>query len=420
MEKGSTVSNHSQLVGGSSADRLLNCPGSYQLITALPPQPDSVSSFAEDGTFGHACMDILAHKRLKDSKADMHADATKLLGTHVYDREVTQKHLDELICPAIEALQALEGIHGGGFKVVAVEARVRFPGVPAFGTADLILRSDSHILLADYKFGVGVVTAVYADEHGERMNPQLMFYLAAAQYTMPRLFTNKRKLAVAIIQPRVEPQLTYAEVQPEEVTWFVQDVEKAVDAALGRDPPLNRGEHCKWCPAKTVCPKWVGPIKALALVGKTPVQRTEMVSKEVTPFAEYLARTKQLTDDLAVFAKEIDAQLKAYLEDGGRVPGYVLQPKKKQRQWLSENTVVPALRDLGFDEEEIWQTKLQTFAETDKVAKRKGVKLDHLRVTPPSDETVVVRAEEAALPPIERQLAIEQFAASAAKLSRKG
>jgi len=415
------VANHSQLVGGSSADRLLNCPGSYQLITALPPQPDSTSSFAEEGTFGHAVMDLIARKRRKVPGVRMADEAADLLGVTVYDREVTQKHLDELIYPAIEAMEALEGIHGGGFKVVAVEAKVRFPGVPAFGTVDLILRSDSHILLADYKFGVGVVTAVYADEHGERMNPQLMFYLAAAQHTLPRLFTNKRKLGVAIIQPRAEPQLTYAEVQSEEVLWFIQDVERAVEAALSRDPPLNRGDHCKWCPAKTICPKWVGPIKELALIGKTPMQRTEMVSKEVTPFAEYLARTKNLTEDLAAFAKEIDAQLKAYLEDGGHVPGYVLQPKKKLRQWIDEDTVAECLSKLGFAYDEIWQNKLRTFAETDKTAKKKHLKIpDALRVTPATDETVVVRAEEAAFPPIERPLAIEQFAASAAKLSRKG
>jgi len=415
------MSGHSSLVGGSSADRLLNCPGSYQLITALPPQPDSTSSFAEEGTFGHAVMDLIARKRMKAPGVRMADEAADLLGVTVYDREVTQKHLDELIYPAIEAMEALEGIHGGGFKVVAVEAKVRFPGVPAFGTVDLILRSNSHILLADYKFGVGVVTAVYADEHGERMNPQLMFYLAAAQHTLPRLFTNKRKLGVAIIQPRAEKQLTYAEVQSEEVLWFIQDVERAVEAALSRDPPLNRGEHCKWCPAKTICPKWVGPIKELALIGKTPMQRTEMVSKEITPFAEYLSRAKQLTEDLAVFAKEIDAQLHAYLEDGGRVPGYVLQQKRKLKQWSDEDDVNSELDRLGFKHHEIWASKLVTFAEADKTAKRLGVKIpDHLRVAPETNETVVVPADKATRPPVERPLAIEQFAASAAKLSRKG
>ena len=416
------MANHSQLVGGSSADRILNCPGSYQLITALPLQQESSSTFAEEGTFGHEVMDIISRKRMKDNTIDMHAEAHKLIGTHVYDREVTPQHLGELIYPAITQLQLLEAHYGDGFKVVAVEAKVRFPGVPAFGTADLILQSASHVLLADYKFGVGVVLAVYADEHGERLNPQLMFYMAAAQHTLPRLFANKRKMVVAIIQPRAEVPLTHAEVQPEEVLWFIQDVELAIDKALGPNPPLNRGEHCKWCPAKIVCPKWVGPIKELALIGKTPQQRTEMVSREITPFAEYLARAKNLTEDLAVFAKEVDAQLKAYLEDGGRVPGYVLQPKKKLRVWADDmGMVADALEDLGFRENEIWQDKLQTFAVTDKAAKRLGVQIpDHLRVTPPSDETVVVRAEHAALPPVERPLAIEQFAASAAKLSRKG
>ena len=44
---------------------------------------------------------------------------------------------------------------------------------------------------------------------------------------------------------------------------------------------------------------------------------------------------------------------------------------------------------LGFQKDEIWQTKLQTFAVADKAAKRLGVKIpEHLRVAPPTDETV--------------------------------
>jgi len=48
------------------------------------------------------------------------------------------------------------------------------------------------------------------------------------------------------------------------------------------------------------------------------------------------------------------------------------------------------LRRLGFKTEDIWQTKLQTFAVADKAAKRLGVKIpEHLRVAPESTETTI-------------------------------
>jgi len=412
------VSQHSQLVGGSTVDRLLNCHASYQYILKLPPQPESVSAFAEEGSFGHAVMDIVASRRANAPTTRMADLAHELLGEHVYDREVTEKHLDELIYPAIEALEALEGIYGGGFKVVAVEAKVRFPGVPAFGTADLILQSKTHVLLADYKFGVGVVTALYVDDTGERTNPQLMFYLAAARNTKPALF-KKRQPVIAIIQPRAEVPLTHAQVQEDEILWFIQDVELAVDKALGHNPQPHRGDHCKYCPAKPICPAWVGPIRELAKLAPLAA-RTAAVTRAPTQYAQHLAMAKTLSEDLLAFAKEVDVQLKAYLEDGGYVPGYTLQAKKKLRQWADEDDVNSELDRLGFKHHEIWASKLVTFAAADKTAKRLGVKIpDHLRVVPPTDETVVVRTDEA-IAPIERPLLVEQLAASAAKLSRKG
>ena len=41
---------------------------------------------------------------------------------------------------------------------------------------------------------------------------------------------------------------------------FREDMENAVSAAIDRDPPLSKGEHCRWCPAKVACPLWTGPI----------------------------------------------------------------------------------------------------------------------------------------------------------------
>src|SRR5512137_3052394 len=50
---------HSSVVGGSTAKRVINCPGSVALVAKMPPQESS--KYAEEGTMLHACMeDLLA------------------------------------------------------------------------------------------------------------------------------------------------------------------------------------------------------------------------------------------------------------------------------------------------------------------------------------------------------------------------
>ena len=111
--------------------------------------------------------------------------------------------------------------------------------------------------------------------------------------------------------------------------------------ALERDPPLRKGEWCRWCPAKIACPLWTAPMLDLAeTCRRQQPRRTEMVSDQVTEYGEYLAKAKYLVDMLALYKKEVDEQLHAYLEDGGKVPGWRLKAKVKQRQWIDDEDLV--------------------------------------------------------------------------------
>ena len=61
------MTKHSSVVGGSTAARLLNCPGSFQRSQALPPSADVPSEYAEEGTAMHAVMDALMRARMGGS-----------------------------------------------------------------------------------------------------------------------------------------------------------------------------------------------------------------------------------------------------------------------------------------------------------------------------------------------------------------
>jgi hypothetical protein len=48
---------HSKVVGGSTAKRVINCPGSVALVAKMPPQAES--KYAAEGTLLHGCVEEL-------------------------------------------------------------------------------------------------------------------------------------------------------------------------------------------------------------------------------------------------------------------------------------------------------------------------------------------------------------------------
>jgi hypothetical protein len=407
------MTRHSNIIGGSTADRLLHCPGSFQLINTLPEQTDVPSAYADYGSAMHAVMDHLMAMFGDGFPAiDTVLDtAEDLIGDVFYDRVLTETHIEDSIHPAIVTLYELMDLYGGSdtYRAVANELRVRFPGVPgAFGTTDLLVANTKHIILVDWKFGQGVpVRAVYNEPEGARVNPQLLFYFAGAMNTLPKLFTKKR-FVVAIIQPRTEDRLTHTTISRKEIEYFIDDVDNAIVTALKKSPPLVVGDHCRWCPARPVCPQHTEPLFELTELGIAAPALKASVSDDGT-YGEFLAKAKYLADMAADYKKQVDEALHTYLTSGGTVPGWRLKLKTKLRQWVDEDTVVPWMRDHGFDEEEIWQTKLQTFAVADRAAKKHGVKIpDEFRVAPESTETTLATTDDPA-PQLDFAAAAEEF-----------
>jgi len=428
------MTKHSHIIGGSTAARLLNCPGSFQAIQALPAIVETPSEYAEYGSFCHAVMDHV-FSMFTDGLPDQHlvVDVVhELVDAAIenpgnpqifYDRPITAFDRDDAILPAIDHLYELMQIYGGGFSIGALELRVRFPNVPgAFGTTDMLLISKSHALLVDWKFGAGVpVKAVYKDEHGERVNPQLLFYFAGAMEELPSMF-NKKRYAVAVIQPRTTERLTHTVITRTEIDMFIEDMDLAIIAALGKNPKLHAGEHCRWCPARPCCPEHTKPLFDLVNMEIMPAQLTASVVDDgnAAAYGEFLAKAKYLADLAADYKKQVDEALHSYLSNGGTVPGWKLKQKTKLRQWIDSDTVAFNLKRLGFEEEDIWQDKLQTFGHVDRVAKRLGVKIpDTLRAAPETDETVIAPESDPA-PAIDRAKATEEFAAALRQLRHGG
>lgn len=406
------MASHSSIVGGSTADRLLNCPGSWQATLNLPETLERTSEFAEEGTAMHVVMASLMRERWATGRF---LDPRDLIGRTYHDRALTAAHVDTMIEPALIALDNLEGAYGGGFSVIDVERRVQFPNIPgAFGTCDLILGNVSNIIHVDWKFGQGVsVGAVYRDDDGEKVNAQLMFYAIGAMNSRLRRLYPHKNITLAIIQPRAEVPLSHVVVSRTELKWFREDLEAAVSTALlYRDPPRRRGEHCRWAPCRATCPLWLGPALDLSALEKPTPPVPDAPQHVQDAYGEYLAKAKELVDVALSWRTELEAQMHVHLAGGGAIPGWKLKAAKKQRQWVDPATVSTELKKLGFTSNEIWQEKLVTFESADATARRRKVTVPaSLRVAPPTTETTLARADDPA-PAVAPNLLREQLAAS--------
>jgi hypothetical protein len=375
------LAKHSNVVGGSTAKRVIGCPGSVALCAKMPPKPSS--KYADEGTLLHNVMDlILTTNQTPESFAGMEYEGIKL----------TQELIDEKVYPA---LRALDDIDPNKEMEYATETRVGFgdflPGV--FGSTDLLGRIGRRAFILDWKFGSGV--AVEADD-----NPQLMFYAAAAMRTpeVQWVFDECDEIECIIVQP---PSVKRWVTTTKRIKAFEQELAMAVKISQMPDAPLNAGDHCRWCAAKPTCPKMIGAVDRAV--------HSQLDILNVAQISNYLKQADMLEQwitDLRALAHQV-------LEAGKPVPGYKLVAKRAIRQWGDEDQALVAMMNEGIPEEELTTVKVISPAQAEKVLKKHGKQLPANQVVAVSSGSTL--AEESDPRPAVLQIG-QQLTAALSKL----
>lgn len=302
---------HSGIVGGSTAGRMLNCPAHYRIITRMQEQLDGAadelirkahdlapaareaaiknaqglraslnksSKYADEGTKLHQVMEYLVDNDV-DPNTVM-ADATV---DRMFDElEIDDDRMLDAVVPAynmfIKFLDEILAEDGDEF-LMRVETRVSFPGIEdAFGTCDVLIRTSKRTVVWDWKFGAGVpVAASYRvprpepdlDNTGQQLpddeygNDQLMYYGRAALETIPEYFLTEGTdterahwpVELVICQPRTADEIGRFTTNVAALCDFELDMQDAVNEALTADnPQMKIGKWCDFAPCKAQCP----------------------------------------------------------------------------------------------------------------------------------------------------------------------
>ena len=362
---------HSSVVGGSTAKRVMACPGSVALVQKMPPQP--ASKYAEEGTMLHSAIERLV-------------DTDDLLGTVRADMDLTDEQCDKLTF----CINALAEIDPKMEMIYACETRVSFEGVleNCFGTIDLLGRLGNRAIVLDWKFGDGVIVEAEENEQG-------LFYAAAAMKTHAAqwAFEGATEVEIIIVQPfQVRRWVTTLA----RVAQFERDLVKVVRLALQPDAPLATGDHCRWCAAKPICPQMTG------LVERT--LQTKLAAIDGAMIGVYL----QQADMVEEWAKSLRELAFTMLENDRPVPGYKLVAKRALRQWADEQQAEQALLSMGVEPH---KTEIISPAQAEKLLKKS-------KLTLPDDLVVAVSSGTTLAPEDDPRPAVQSFLGLSKALSK--
>ena len=354
---------HSNIVGGSTAKRVMGCPGSVALCAKMPPKPSSV--YADLGTLLHnAVAQVL----------DQGVTPESLIGMKYQDQVLTQDHIDNKLHVALDLLGEIDPKLEMEY---AVETEVGFgdflPDV--FGSCDLLGRIGNRAIVLDWKFGDGVAVGVEENE-------QLLFYAAAAMRTpsVAWVFDGATEIECVIVQP---PSVKRWVTTVDRVKIFENNLVASVKESQKKNAGLSAGEHCRWCAAKPICPKMTGAVERAL--------QEQLASLNADMIGGYLKNC----DLLEQWITDLRALAHQMLEADKPVPGWKLVNKRAIRQWaVDDETVKDELNRAGLLPAETVVEKIISPAQAEKELKKYNLKLPTELVVAVSSGSTLAREDD--------------------------
>ena len=333
-------------VGGSSAKRVIECPGSMLLCEKYPSKGSSV--FADEGTAGHEAIDMILQGKTREDRDVIGLTFNKIV--------ITPEFYEEAIAASLDIFDAIDKELGG--IEFFNEQRVTFPGIEgAFGTVDIVGAARDRTVVLDWKLGRGVPVEAEA-------NSQLMYYAYAAAHTEPtsKFFDRDKPIELFIVSPRVNDGEPFTRWMTSwlQLEAFAIDLKHAVERALEPDAPFKLGPHCRFCNGKVGCPLY----NNLA---------TDMLALTREELAEQIAERLPYADLMIEMGKNLKDTAHALLEQGQPIPGWKLVNGRATRSWKDEEKTLKYFAKLGLPAAERHVKKIISPAQAEAALKRNAL-----------------------------------------------
>jgi hypothetical protein len=268
------------------------------------------------------------------------------------------------------------------------------PPIPAGGTGDAVLLFPAWGLIevVDLKTGRKWVEA--------EGNKQTRTYALGAAIANQGAWTRVRS---TIVQPRVgNDAVRFEEIDICDLLDWTADLVAAMHASAADDAPLIAGDHCHstFCPAAgRGCPALEQRALAAAHTFFTPVE-ADVQAIAVPPDprtmpVEKIVGVLDAADMLENWINGVRQYAREMVEAGETVGDYILVDKQARRKWKDEEKLPAELkRLLHLEGDAIYERKLKSPAQIDKLAGKKGAALVADLWSKESSGTNLVRSDK--------------------------
>jgi hypothetical protein len=254
-----------------------------------------------------------------------------------------------------------------------------FPNL--YGTADCVKYwpAVKKLRVVDYKHGAGVPVEV-------EENAQLMYYGLGA---MSALGAPVAEIELVIVQPRChhpEGPIRSWKTTPARLLDFVADLIDDAKATEDPNAPLVPGDHCRWCPAKPTCP---------ALREKSLMLAEQTFSSLQSYDPKKLSETLNMLSVMDTWIKGVREFAYREAEQGRVPPGWKMVDKRATRKWRADLNEDKLALNLGLKPPEIFETKLKSPAQVEKLLGKEAKKVfDQFVVQESSGKTLVPTSDK--------------------------
>lgn len=291
--------------GGSAAERFISCPGYLFLLDKLGQLTEGDDpEYRAEGVAAHyfaadcLCKDLDGWEIMGETHEGIEAGEEMANAIQVYIDTVRP-----LIAKATK---------------VRIEEKFHRPDLHPeyYGTADLAAYfSEEEVLdITDYKNGVGIVVDV-------EWNAQLMYYA----YGLLEEYPGVRRVRLRIVQPRAFHPAGPVREWELSAESLCEWADKELLPAMYRkeaDGELNAGDHCRFCPAKLVCPLLTSLFGAAAKSDPKTIINLD---------ADNLGRSYELAAAAKHYIKALEEEVLRRLTLGKPVPRTKLVAKRANR-----------------------------------------------------------------------------------------
>ncbi|GAA0753604.1 DUF2800 domain-containing protein [Clostridium sartagoforme] len=325
----------------SSGKRYINCTPSLRLEEQFT---DEESSYAAEGSAGHALAEHLIKKHLKC--------LSKRPVSDYYSDELLAA-VDEYVAYVIQQIELAKQICKSSVFIIEQKVDLSSYVEQCYGTADMVIVTDKKIQIIDLKLGKGVPVSAIE-------NVQLMIYGLGVLNDLEVLF-DIEVLELTIVQPRLESISTWEITVDDLKSWANKVFVPKAKMALAGEGEFCAGDWCRFCKARFQCRARADEFLKLA----------QMEFKEPSLLSDdEMAEVLTVADDLKKWAEEVYtfAQNEAIVHNK-QWPGFKLVEGRANRKYTSEEDVVEAAKVAGY--EDIFKQSLIGITEMEKLMGKK-------------------------------------------------